>query len=84
MLSSAWRFLRSVAEISEQDAIELGVGDGDQIRVSGSRHEVELSVRTKRGSKNGVVFIDENFDSVAVNRFFEKSSFAARVAISKI
>ena len=72
-----------VAEISEQDAAELGVADGDRIRVSGSRSEAVVTVRTRRGSKRGVVFIDENFDSISVNRFFDKGRFAARVAITR-
>ncbi len=73
-----------VAEISEKDAADLAVSSGDRIRISGDRHEAVLTARTRRGSKRGVVFIDENFDTISVNRFFEKGCYLARVDITKI
>ncbi|RJQ80063.1 MAG: NADH dehydrogenase (quinone) subunit G [Desulfobacteraceae bacterium] len=72
-----------VAEISAEDAAALGISSGEKIRVQGRRHEALLTLKTKRGSKNGVVFIDENFESVAVNRFFERGRFMAKVNIVK-
>ena len=72
-----------VVEISAQDATDLGVSDGDQVRVSGRRHEVVLTARIRRGSRRGVVFIDENYDTISVYRFFDKGRYLARVAVTK-
>ena len=72
-----------VVEISEEDAAKLGLSSGEKVSIKGDRHETVLKLKTKRGSKNGVAFIAENFKDVAVNRFFEKGHFKARVSITK-
>jgi predicted molibdopterin-dependent oxidoreductase YjgC len=73
-----------VVEISEQDATKLGLSSGEKVSVKGDRHEAVLRLITKRGSKNCVAFIAENFIEVAVNRFFEKGHFKAKVSITKV
>ena len=70
-------------EISEEDAGNLGISSGEKVSVKGDRHETVLKLKTKRGSKNGVAYIAENFEDVAVNRFFEKGHFKAKVSITK-
>ncbi len=72
-----------IVEISDEDATEMGFSSGEKVRVKGSRHEAVLTLKTKRGSKNKVAFIDENFENVSVNRFFEKGVFLAKVSIEK-
>ena len=72
-----------VVEISEDDAVKLSLSSGENVSVKGARHETVLKLKTKRGSKNGVAFIAENFKDVAVNRFFEKGDFMAKVSITK-
>ena len=72
-----------VIEISEEDAAKLGLSSGEKVSVKGDRHETVLKLKTQRGSKNGVAFIAENWEDVAVNRFFEKGHFKAKVNISK-
>jgi NADH-quinone oxidoreductase subunit G len=71
-----------VVEISEEDAAKLGLSGGEKVSVKGDRHETVLRLKTKRGSKNGVAFIAENSADVAVNRFFEKGQFKAKVRIT--
>lgn len=73
-----------VVEISQEDAAALGLADGEKVRVKGKRHEAALKLKTKRGSKTGVAFIDENFETVAVNRFFKSGVFWARVSIERL
>lgn len=73
-----------VVEICRDDADALGLAGGDKVRVVSNRHEAVLTLKTKRGSKSGVAFIDENFDNIAVNRFFEKGVFRAKVTIEKV
>jgi NADH-quinone oxidoreductase subunit G len=72
-----------VVEISEDDAVKLGLSGGEKVSVKGDHHETVLRLKTKRGSKNGVAFIAENWEDVAVNRFFEKGHFKAKVRITK-
>jgi NADH-quinone oxidoreductase subunit G len=73
-----------VVEISAEDAAGLGIASGDKVRVAGFRHQAELTLKTRPGSKNGVAFIAENFEDIAVNRFFEAGAFTARVRIAKL
>ena len=73
-----------VVEISEEDAAALGLAGGDKVRVKGDRHQAVLTLKTRRGSKAGVVFIDENFENSAVNRFFARGVFRSKVSIKKL
>ncbi|KKL76725.1 hypothetical protein LCGC14_2042000, partial [marine sediment metagenome] len=73
-----------MVEIPHDDAIKLGISNGEKVRVSGSRHEAVLTAKTVCGSKNGVAFIAENFEAIAVNRFFRTGEFMATVTISKV
>ncbi|CAB1069021.1 hypothetical protein JY97_06240 [Alkalispirochaeta odontotermitis] len=71
-------------EISQGDAVALNLADGDKVRVTGDRHEAVLRLKTKKGSIAKVAFIAENFESIAVNRFFPRGVFQAKVSIEKI
>ena len=73
-----------VVEISLEDATVLGLAGGEKVRVRGNHHETVLKLKTKKGSKTKVAFIDENFENIAVNRFFARGVFRATVSIEKI
>jgi len=73
-----------IVEICRDDADARGLADGDKVQVSSNRHEAVLTLKTKRGSIPGVAFIDENFEDIAVNRFFENGVFWAKVTIKKV
>lgn len=73
-----------VVEISRQDADAMDLADGDSVRVKSNRHEALLTLKTKIGSKSRVAFIDENFENVAVYRFFERGVFWVKVTIEKV
>jgi len=70
-------------EISDGDALMLGVEEGELVKVEGNGYEVGLKVRIKKGSGRGVAFIPENFDEVSVNMFFKRGEGIPRVKISK-
>lgn len=70
-------------EISREDAVALDLADGDRVRVIGNSHEAVLRLKTKKGSIAKVAFIAENFESIAVNRFFARGVFQAKVSIEK-
>ncbi len=74
----------AVVEISEKDAASLNLKSGDKVKVKGRHYEAVLSLKTKKGSKEGVAFIAENYDDVPVNRFFKKGEPAPRVNITKV
>src|SRR3990170_5475654 len=74
----------SFVEISDKDAAQLGVTEGDRVVVKGPTHEAMLKVRVKEGSLKGVAFIPENFEDVPVNLFSKKGEGIPRVKISKL
>ena len=73
----------SFVEMSDKDALSLGIEDGDMVTVSGQYHEARLKVRVKQGSLKGVAFIAENFEDIPVNLFFKKGEGIPRVKIIK-
>ena len=62
-----------VAELSLEDARELGVGNGDFVLISAEGYEARFAVRTRKGSLKGVVFIPENFEDAPVNAYFDRA-----------
>ena len=70
-------------EISGEDAMSLGVNDGDMVTVKGRHNTTRLKVRVKHGSVKGAAFIAENFEDIPVNLFFKKGEGIPRVKIIK-
>ncbi|NQT07867.1 formate dehydrogenase subunit alpha, partial [Candidatus Bathyarchaeota archaeon] len=54
-------------EISLKDATDLGVDDGDIVRVRSRRGEITLKVDVTDRIKDGVVFIPFHFSEAAAN-----------------
>jgi NADH-quinone oxidoreductase subunit G len=73
----------AVVEISDEDASELGLKNGDKVRVKGTNFEAQMTLLTKKGTKSGVAFIAENFDEAPVNRYFRRGRGIPRVDIIK-
>ena len=73
----------SFVEMSDKDALSLGIEDGDLVTIRGQHHEARLKVRVKQGSLKGVAFIAENFEDIPVNLFFKKGEGIPRVKIIK-
>ncbi len=73
----------AVVEMSDEDAAGLGLRSGEKVRVKGRHYEAVLTLRTKKGSKLGVVFIGENYDEVPVNRFFRRGEALPCVRVTK-
>jgi len=73
----------AVVEISDKDASELGLKNGDKVRVKGTNFEAQMTLITKKGTKSGVAFIAENFDEAPVNRYFRRGQGIPRVDIIK-
>ncbi|MCP3676345.1 MAG: NADH-quinone oxidoreductase subunit NuoG [Deltaproteobacteria bacterium] len=71
------------AEICVEDADTVGVKDGDQIEVEGLHHKMDVKVKVVKGSRKGVIFIPENFDSLPVNRFFKVGEGIPRVKVGR-
>ncbi len=73
----------AVVEMSDADAAELGLKSGEKVRVKGRHCEAVLTLRTKNGSKKGVVFIGENYDTAPVNRFFTRGDSMPGVRVER-
>ncbi|MBI5756581.1 MAG: NADH-quinone oxidoreductase subunit NuoG [Nitrospirae bacterium] len=71
----------AIVEISEEDANDLRINEGDKVRVKGKRYEAALTAKINKGSMRGVVFIPENFDDVHVNMFFTKGEGYPKVRV---
>lgn len=54
-------------DISKEDAIKIGVVDGDRVRVKSRRGEIEPKVRVTDGCLPGVVFMTFHFGESATN-----------------
>ena len=54
-------------EINPKDADSLGIKDGDRVRVSSRRGEIELKARITGGIMPGVVFIPFHYKEAAAN-----------------
>ena len=54
-------------EINPEDAFPLGIKDGDRVRVSSRRGEIELKARVTEGIMPGVVFIPFHYREAAAN-----------------
>ncbi len=72
----------AVVEISEEAAGELGVIDGQTVSVSGRGFDATYSVRIRKGTPREVVFIAENFEDKAANRFYKRGDVVPRVKIT--
>ena len=73
-----------VVEVSVSDADKLGLSDGDTVRVKGKYHEAVLNLKTKKGSRDGIAFIPENFTEIGLNRFLKRGEGIQEVTIRKI
>ncbi len=54
-------------EINPDDAVTLGLQDGDMVRVSSRRGEIRLKAKVSRRPDRGVVFIPFHFKEAAAN-----------------
>ena len=54
------------------------------MRVKGKHYEATLTLRTKAGSRRGVVFIGENYDEVPVYRFFARGEAVPCVSVTGV
>jgi formate dehydrogenase major subunit len=63
-----FRYPQGYAEVSLVDALEMGVADGERVRIASRRGEIEMSVRVTPRSPQGTVFIPFHFFEAAANR----------------
>jgi len=63
-----FRYPEGHVEVHPVDAYELGVEDGEKVRVKSRRGEIEISVQVTSRSPQGTVFIPFHFYEAAANR----------------
>jgi NADH-quinone oxidoreductase chain G len=69
-------------ELSREDAKALGVGDGDQVKVSGNGADIVLKAKVGNRLPKGVVFAPYHFAEAQLNRLY-KGEAAVSVKVSK-
>ena len=57
----------SLAEINPSDAQDLGVEDGEMVRIASRRGEVEVKAKVTERAPKGVVFMNFHFNEAAAN-----------------
>ncbi|TET40087.1 MAG: formate dehydrogenase subunit alpha [Dehalococcoidia bacterium] len=57
----------ALAEINPSDARDLGVEDGEMVRIASRRGEVEVKAKVTERAPKGVVFMNFHFNEAAVN-----------------
>jgi formate dehydrogenase major subunit len=63
-----FRYPNAYMEIHPSDALELGIEDGVNVRVTSRRGEIEISTKVTPRSPQGTVFIPFHFFEAAANR----------------
>jgi formate dehydrogenase alpha subunit len=63
-----FRYPQGYVEVSPVDAMEMGVEDGERVRVASRRGKIEIPVQVTPRSPQGTVFIPFHFFEAAANR----------------
>jgi formate dehydrogenase alpha subunit len=63
-----FRYPEGHVEVNPVDAMEMGVEDGEKVRVASRRGKIEISARVTSRSPQGTVFIPFHFFEAAANR----------------
>ncbi|MEJ2715739.1 MAG: molybdopterin-dependent oxidoreductase [Deltaproteobacteria bacterium] len=70
-------------EISNEDAAELGVKEGDPVEVRSPNGAFVAPVKPSGNVGRGMVFVPTNFPSLGVYRLFEENTTVCRVSLSR-
>ncbi len=70
------------AEISFEDANELGVKDGDSVKITSKFGEITLGAKVSYGMQKGVIFVPYHFKEV--NAIRDKESYVTGVTLKKV
>ncbi len=65
---------KPIIEMSALDAKELDMNIGDLVTVRGNGFEADFVLRIKEGTPRGVIFMPENYQEIAVNKFYERKT----------
>jgi formate dehydrogenase alpha subunit len=63
-----FRYPQGYVEVNSVDALEMGVTDGELVRIASRRGDIEMPVRVTPRSPQGTVFIPFHFFEAAANR----------------
>ena len=69
-------------ELSREDAKDLGIGEGDKVKVSGNGADIVLKAKVGNRLPKGVVFAPYHFAEAQLNRLY-KGEAAVSVKVSK-
>jgi anaerobic selenocysteine-containing dehydrogenase len=72
-----------VVELSEADALDIGLKSGERVVVKGEHMSYLFILRTRKGTRSGVAFIAENYADTPVNRYFRRGDRLPLVSIEK-
>lgn len=68
-------------EMSELDAAELGLSDGDQVVVRSARGELTAKLMANRRFPRGLVFVPENYRALRLNSLMRRGEYPCPVEV---
>ncbi|ASY57286.1 NADH-quinone oxidoreductase subunit NuoG [Sinorhizobium sp. CCBAU 05631] len=70
-------------ELSEQDAVRLGLSDGDQVVVRSARGELTAKLKVNRRFPRSLVFVPENYRALRLNSLMQRGEYPCPVEVQR-
>ncbi|WP_376743372.1 NADH-quinone oxidoreductase subunit NuoG [Ensifer canadensis] len=71
-------------EMSERDAAQLGVADGDHVVVRSTQGELTAQLKINRHFPSGLVFVPENYRDLRLNSLMRQGEYPCPVEVEKV
>ncbi|OCP00645.1 MULTISPECIES: NADH-quinone oxidoreductase subunit NuoG [unclassified Ensifer] len=69
--------------MSAEDAVQLGLSDGDQVVVRSTRSELTAQLKIEKSFPKGLVFVPENYRSLRLNSLLRRGEYPCPVEVQK-
>ncbi|KQW66596.1 NADH-quinone oxidoreductase subunit NuoG [Ensifer sp. Root127] len=71
-------------EMSERDAAQLGLADGDHVAVRSTQGELRAQLKINRHFPSGLVFVPENYRDLRLNSLMRQGEYPCPVEVEKV
>lgn len=69
--------------MSAEDALQLGLSDGDQVLVRSARGELTAQLKVERQFPKGLVFVPENYRALRLNSLMRRGEYPCAVEVRR-
>ncbi|PDS74765.1 NADH-quinone oxidoreductase subunit NuoG [Rhizobium sp. L43] len=70
--------------MSAQDTAQLGLSDGDQVKVRSAQGELTAQLKVDRRFPKGLVFVPENYRALRLNSLMRRGEYPCPVKVQKV